>query len=158
MKPRAIVPLLLVLLAGAAAGQDPGADPGLDWQVHGEAVAGDPQQWDIVLDSAIAPGWIVYAPDFAAPEFGPRPATLKLEQPTGVRAEGSLQALQSRAGSSALPDGRLDYRYFADQARLRQRVRLPAGAGEVTGTLRGQACFEQTGLCTLFKHAFRVAR
>ncbi|MFT4248477.1 MAG: protein-disulfide reductase DsbD family protein [Pseudomonas sp.] len=155
--PTTLAPLLF-LLATTAAAQEGGVESGLDWQVRSVPVAGDPQRLDIEFSSAIAPGWIVYAPDFAAPEFGPRPATLKLEQPTGVRAEGALQALQSRAGSSALPGGRLDYRYFAGQARLRQRVRLPADAGEVTGTLRGQACQEQTGLCTLFKHAFRIAR
>ncbi|MFT3763816.1 MAG: protein-disulfide reductase DsbD family protein [Pseudoxanthomonas sp.] len=141
---------------GFALAQDSG-DAELRWTVRAVPVPGEEDAVDVVLDADIAPGWVVYASDFEPPQIGPRPARLKLDEAPGYRADGKLQSPQARKGAGGNAVGEYAYTYFTGKAQFRQRVRRKAGAAQVNGTLSGQSCYEQTGLCTLFRERFAVA-
>lgn len=146
---------LLLISPLAAFAQDSGEGAQLHWQTQLTPVDGAPGVVDITFESAIAPGWIVYASDFTPPEIGPIPARLKLDP--AAQADGALQSPQTHVGEGENFAGKYTYTYFKDKAQFRQSISVPAGTIEVSGTLRGQACQEETGLCTLFRESFRVA-
>ncbi|UWX03969.1 disulfide bond formation protein DsbD [Pseudoxanthomonas sp. NC8] len=125
------------------------------WQERVERVAGADDQVDLVLTAQVHEGWIVYGSDFEPGDFGPRPARLVVQaggqavQP--VRSDGA----QQRTGSNFA--GEYHYTYFDGVATFRQRVRVEAGARQVSGVLNGQSCYEASGLCTLFREPFAIA-
>ncbi len=122
----------------------------LAWQWRAERVSVD--EVDLVATSPIAAGWIVYGSDFEAPEFGPRPARLKVE--AGGVVEQPVQSVGSQARTDRNFAGEYRYTYFGGTATFRQRVRVAPGVRQVSGVLDGQSCFEESGLCTLFKEPF----
>lgn len=157
---RALARLAMLALMAASGGtlaQDGGVE--LRWTAQAVPVEGDAGAVDIVLSAEVAPGWVVYASDFEPPQIGPRPARLKLDEDPGYRADGKMQSVQARKGTGSNAAGEYSYTYFAGNARFRQRVRRTVGDGGtlLSGTLSGQSCYEQTGLCTLFREKFTVA-
>lgn len=144
--------LLAMALAGAALAQDAGE---LAWRTHLEPVPGAPGQVDVVFTSPVSEGWIVYASDFTPGDFGPRPAKARLQG--GGQPVEALRSVGARSGTGKNFAGEYSYTYFAGQASFRQRVALEAGARQVSGVLDGQSCFEESGLCTLFRESFALA-
>lgn len=146
----------LVLLAAATALPAQARDPDEpDWQWRAEPVAGSRDEVELVATAPVRAGWIIYGSDFQAGDFGPRPARLVVEQ--GGQAVQAVRSEGAQPRTDRNFAGEYHYTYFAGQATFRQRVRVEAGAREVAGTLAGQSCFEESGLCTLFKAPFAVA-
>lgn len=155
---RSLVTALLSLAAAARVGAQTADDsPSLHWRLRIVPVQGEADSVDIEFGSEIASGWIVYASDFEAPEVGPRPARLKLEDSGDYRAVGELESVQSRQGAGKTIAGAYRYRYFSGHAQFRQRVRRNGGARQISGVLSGQSCREQAGLCTWFREQFTLA-
>lgn len=127
----------------------------LPWKWRVDPVAGTRDEVELVATAPIRSGWIVYGSDFQAGDFGPRPARLKVE--AGGESVRAVQSVGTQVGSDRNFAGEYHYTYFSDEAVFRQRVRVAAGAKEVTGVLNGQSCYESSGLCTLFKAPFAVA-
>lgn len=144
--------LALATVALPALAQDPGE---LAWQSRAEPVAGAPGEVDLVFTAPIEHGWIVYGSDFQPGDFGPRPAKVVVK--AGGEASQPAQSVGAHSRSDRNFAGEYTYTYFAEAATFRQRVKLAAGATEVSGVLNGQSCFEESGLCTLFRAPFAVA-
>lgn len=98
---------------------------------------------ELVLDTRIEAGWILYASDFEQPQIGPRAARLLVANDA---ARGALQSIGTRQGKGRGFAGDYQYTYFSGQGQLRQGL---TGTGPVTATLRAQVCFEESGLCEL---------
>lgn len=100
---------------------------------------------ELVIDTRIEPGWILYASDFEQPQIGPRAARVTLAD--GTQTQGPLRSVDAREGHGRTFAGEYRYTYFSEQGQLR----LPVAGGDtpVKGTLRAQVCFEQSGLCEL---------
>jgi hypothetical protein len=127
----------------------------LSWNTRVERVAGSADQVDLVFSAPISKGWIVYGSDFTPGDFGPRPARLVLQ--AGGQALSPVASDGAKSGTSRNFAGEYHYTYFADQATFRQRLTLEPGARQVSGVLNGQSCYEESGLCTLFRESFAVA-
>jgi len=160
-KARWTVPVWLALLCwsfGTASSQEAErGDNVLQWTWHAEPVtSGTGNEVDLVLEAGIRNGWILYSSDFAPTDFGPRPARIALEGTDGSVAVGDPHPVGANRGTGKDIDGEFSYTYFSKQATFRQRVRVPEGVRVVAGVVNGQACFQQSGLCTLVKQAFSV--
>lgn len=136
----------------SAVAQSPGDADVLDWTLkvepaHSQSAEGN--EVDLVLSARIQKGWILYSSDFQPADFGPRPARI-----TVAGAVGPLQAIGASSKTDKSATGGYTYTYFSDTAQFRQRVRLETGARSVTGTINGQTCFEENGLCALFRKQF----
>ncbi|HWK75312.1 MAG TPA: hypothetical protein VNQ81_13630 [Povalibacter sp.] len=155
------IPVWLALtfwsFAAANAQEAERGDNVLQWTWHAEPVTGGTgNEVDLVLDAGIRHGWILYSSDFVPTDFGPRPARIALDGADGSVAVGDPRPVGASRGTGKDIDGEFSYTYFSKQATLRQRVRVPEGARAVTGVVNGQACFEESGLCTLVRQAFSV--
>lgn len=145
------------LLSWTGAHAQDARDDTLAWQWQVLPAADGSGASDVVLSARIKLGWILYASDFEAPEFGPRPARLAIDARPGYRPQGGLVAVDAREGEGSNFAGDYRYTYFSGRAEFRQRLQVEAGADRVGGTISGQTCFEETGLCTLFRESFDIA-
>jgi hypothetical protein len=128
------------------------ADPPVQWRVNlvpADAKVGD--EIEIVFDADIASGWILYSSDFKL-ELGPLPAKFTFDANTGVTPVGEIQAVKPQWKTDKTLDGK--YSYFARHAQFRQKARLVAAPGSASGRITGQTCFEESGLCQLFRETF----
>ncbi len=107
---------------------------------------------ELVLDATVAPGWVLYASDFAQPEIGPRVARITLAD--GAKAEGELKSVASREGHGETFAGAYRYTYFTEHGQLRQR--LAGSPRQVKATVQAQVCFEESGLCELVRQEVAV--
>jgi len=135
----AIATVLLLTSVSAVAADTPKVvlDPRLEGRADGTR--------ELVIDARIAPGWILYATDFEPPRIGPRAARVTLAD--GTRAEGDLRSVDAREGHGRSFAGDYRYTYFSQRGQL--RLPIAAGSAPVSGTLRAQVCFEESGLCEL---------
>jgi hypothetical protein len=144
----------MLVWATASAADLPAEEEALQWQlsvVPATAKAGD--EVELVFAADIAPGWILYASDFAA-ELGPRPARFTFEPDAGVELIGPVKAVRSLRRTDKTWN--IEYSYFEKRAEFRQKVRLLEGSPVVSGRIDGQTCYETTGLCALFRKEFRL--
>lgn len=139
---RSLLPIataLLLISVSAVAADTPKVvlDPRLEARADGTR--------ELVIDARIAPGWILYASDFEQPQIGPRVARITLAD--GTHAEGALRSVDAREGHGRSFAGDYRYTYFSQRGQL--RLPIAAGSTPVSGTLRAQVCFEESGLCEL---------
>ena len=130
----------LLLSTGSAIASDTpkvALDPRLEARADGSR--------ELVIDARIEPGWILYASDFEQPQIGPRAARVTLADP--AQPHGPLRSVDAREGHGRSFAGDYRYTYFSERGQL--RLPVAAGSTPVTGTLRAQVCFEQSGLCEL---------
>jgi thiol:disulfide interchange protein DsbD len=114
-----------------------------------DAKVGD--EVEIVFDADIASGWILYSSDFKL-ELGPLPAKFTFDANTGVTPMGEIQPVKPQWKTDKTLEGK--YSYFARHAQFRQKARLVAARGSASGRITGQTCFEESGLCQLFRETF----
>jgi len=106
---------------------------------------------ELVFTADIASGWILYSSDFSL-EIGPRPARFSFEPTPGVELIDSVRAVKSlRRKDKSL---KAEYAYFERRAEFRQKVKLTAPVKTIAGRIDGQTCFEENGLCQLFRKTF----
>jgi len=132
----------------------PAAQP-VQWRVAlvpAGARAGD--EVEIVFDAQITSGWILYSSDFNL-EIGPRPAKFTFDPNAGLTLVGAIQPVQPQWKTDRTLGGK--YSFFAEHAQFRQKARLTADAADVSGRITGQTCFEESGLCQLFRETFKAA-
>lgn len=115
---------------------------------------GGERAYRLQFSGRIAPGYIVYGSDFQS-ALGPNPTRLRLDNKEGVTPRESLQSSGSRKGKDKAFDS--DYTYFEGEARLSQLVTVAPGVTRITGTLRGQTCYEADGTCQLFSAPIDIA-
>ncbi|HEY4366103.1 MAG TPA: hypothetical protein VGN07_02630 [Steroidobacteraceae bacterium] len=156
-----MVPVLALTSLSCAVGNAQDAERGdnvLQWSWHVEPTEdGASNEVELVLDAQIRPGWILYSSDFVPTDFGPRPAKIVIDKDDERAAVGDARPVGARRGTGKDLDGEFAYTYFSGKAAFRQRVHYQEGTHAVTGVINGQACFEESGLCTLVKQAFSVA-
>ena len=121
--------------------------------VPADAKAGD--DVEIVFDADITHGWILYSSDFNL-EIGPRPAKFTFDANTGLTPVGGIQPVKPQWKADKTLGGK--YSYFARHAQFRQKARLDAAPGSASGLITGQTCFEENGLCQLFRENFSTAK
>ena len=132
----------------------PAAAQPVHWTVEltpAGAKAGD--EVEIVFDAQIASGWILYSSDFNL-EIGPRPAKFTFDPNAGLALVGAIQPVKPEWKTDRTLGGK--YSFFSQHAQFRQKARLTAEAGEVSGRITGQTCFEENGLCQLFRETFKT--
>lgn len=112
------------------------------------------QLYRLEFTGRITPGYIVYGSDFKA-DLGPNPTRIRFEPAAAVTARDSLKSAGTKKGKDKAFD--TDYTYFEGEARLSQLVAVAPGTKRVTGTLRGQTCYEADGTCQLFSAPFDIA-
>lgn len=160
MKRTRIAASMTLVVAVASAGTAPAGEAPesntLQWSWSAQPVDGRSGEIDVVLKAGIQPGWILYSSDFEAVEFGPRPAQVVLDSADGNAAVGAPQAVGAARETARNFVGEYSYTYFSGAAEIRQRVRLKDGAKTLNGRINGQTCFEESGLCTLFKESFSL--
>ena len=102
-----------------------------------------PTEIDIVFTGTIEPGWHVYSTGLG--NGGPTSATFDIDRAEGVELAGSLTA---GAGELQKHDAIFDMpvRYFEDECKFVQRVRLTASTYALTGYLTYGACDDQNCL------------
>lgn len=150
---------LVVALAASisASAQDRQQERNLTWSWQAHRVAGTAEEIELVFKVGIHPGWILYSSDFQTVDFGPRPAKLVVNPADGSAAVGELKAVGAASKTDKNFAGTYTYTYFSGVAELRQRVRVRKEARTVSGHIKGQTCFEASGLCALFSEEFSVA-
>ncbi len=146
---------LLAAVALSSHAQQPPAEA-VTWKNSAASVksADGVKLYRLQFEGRIAPGYIVYGSDFEA-GLGPNPTRLRLEAQAGVTPRGQLQSAGVKPGKDKAFNSA--YTYFEGAARFSQLVAVTAGVKSVTGTIRGQACHETDGTCTLFSARFDIA-
>lgn len=133
----------------------PPQDAALRWTV--QVKPEHPQPGDVVelvFTADIAPGWILYSSDFSA-DIGPRPARFSFEPTAGldlIEGVRAIKALRRRDKTWNTP-----YSYFEHHAEFRQKAKVTAPVKTIAGRIEGQTCFEESGLCELFRKAFTAS-
>ena len=155
-----IAATFVVTTAATLAAADPLLPPPAEQPVHwrvsvvpADAKAGD--EVEIVFDANITHGWILYSTDFNL-EIGPRPAKFTFDASTGLTPVGAIQPVKPQWKTDKSLGGK--YSYFAGHAQFRQKARLDAAPGSASGWITGQTCFEENGLCQLFRENFSTAK
>lgn len=130
------------------------ADQPVHWRVSlepADAKVGD--EVEVVFDAAITSGWILYSSDFKL-EIGPLPAKFAFDANTGLTLVGDIQPVKPQWKTDKSLGGK--YSYFAGHAQFRQKAKLVAASGAASGRITGQTCFEENGLCQLFRETFNT--
>jgi hypothetical protein len=127
----------------------------LRWTV--QVTPAHPQPGDtveLVFTADIASGWILYSSDFGA-DIGPRPARFKFETTAGLELIDGVRAVESLRRKDKT--WKTEYAYFERRAEFRQRAKLTAPVKTIAGRIDGQTCFEESGLCELFRKTFTAS-
>ncbi len=161
-KMRTFLPTLLaavwatsLVAADSPAGGSPSAAAeaaAVSWQVAvvpAEAKPGD--DVEVVFTAAITPGWILYSSDFKL-ELGPLPTKFIFDTNPSLALVGGIQPVKPLWKTDRSLGGK--YSYFSTHAEFRQKARLVAPLENVSGRISGQTCFEENGLCKLFRETF----
>ena len=109
---------------------------------------------ELVFTADIASGWILYSSDFSA-EIGPRPARFSFEPTPGLELVDGVRAVKALRRKDKT--WKAEYAYFEQRAEFRQKVKLTAPVKTITGRIDGQTCFEENGLCQLFRKTFTTS-
>lgn len=144
--------LLFAISLGAVAQQPVEAVQWSNTAVAVQSAKGE-RLYRLQFNGSIKPGYIIYGSDFEA-NLGPNPTRLRLEAKEGVTAGSKLESTGTKAGKD--PAFKTPYTYFNGEAKLSQVVAVAPGVTHVAGTLRGQACYETDGTCTLFTARFDI--
>ena len=120
--------------------------------VPAQAKPGD--EVEVVFTADIAPGWILYSSDFSV-EIGPRAAKFTFDANPALTLVGPIEAVKSQRKKDHTLG--TEYTYFATHAEFRQKARLVAPLTGVSGRIDGQTCFEESGLCELFREKFSAS-
>lgn len=163
---RAAIPTLLVLASlratslvaadGPATLNEVAEEKTVRWQVAvvpAEARPGDAVE--IVFTANIAPGWILYSSDFKL-DLGPLPTRFAFDANPSLELVGAVQPVEPRRKTDRSLGGK--YSYFSQHAEFRQKARLVGPIGDISGRVSGQTCFEDSGLCKLFRETFSARR
>jgi len=143
--------LMALLTAAAVAGPlDRANDPALRWHVD-VVPTQDRDVVEVVFRADIAQGWILYSSDFSL-DIGPRPAKFSFDANPSVTLLGPIEPLRSQRKQDKSLGG--EYSYFAGNAEFRQKVRVVAPTKNISGRIDGQTCFEESGVCQLFREKF----
>jgi hypothetical protein len=117
--------------------------------VPAQAKPGD--EVEIVFRADIGSGWILYSSDFEM-EIGPRPAKFTFDANPALSLVGPVQAVGPKRKKDATFGE--EYTYFASHAEFRQKAKVLASLKTVSGRINAQTCFEESGLCELFRENF----
>jgi thiol:disulfide interchange protein DsbD len=109
---------------------------------------------ELVFTADIASGWILYSSDFSV-DIGPRPARFSFEPTTGLELIEGVRAIKSLRRKDKTWNAA--YAYFEGRAEFRQKAKLTAPIKRIAGRIDGQTCFEESGLCTLFRETFTAS-
>jgi thiol:disulfide interchange protein DsbD len=142
--------------SGAGAADNPGDGPTVHWQVAvvpADAKPGD--NVEVVFTADIAPGWILYSSDFKL-DIGPLPTRFTFDTNPGLSLVGTIRPIEAQWKNDSSLGG--TYSYFSGHAQFRQNARLVGSLESVSGRINGQTCFEENGLCKLFRETFRTQR
>ena len=124
----------------------------LQWIV--QVTPAHPQPGDtveLVFTADIASGWVLYSSDFSA-DIGPRPARFKFAPTPGLELIDGVRAVNALRRKDKT--WKAEYAYFERRAEFRQKAKLTAPVKTITGRIDGQTCFEENGLCQLFRKTF----
>jgi thiol:disulfide interchange protein DsbD len=109
---------------------------------------------ELVFTADIASGWILYSSDFSA-DIGPRPARFSFESTPGLELVDGVRAVKPLRRTDKT--WKAEYAYFERRAEFRQKVKLTAPVTTIAGRIDGQTCFEENGLCQLFRKTFTTS-
>ncbi len=98
---------------------------------------------EIVFTATIDPGWHIYSADLG--EGGPISASFNLERATGAHEDGKLLPVGNEQAVYDKLFG-MDVRYFENNAKFVQRIRLEGGTYRLEGYLEYAACNDQNCL------------
>lgn len=147
--------IVCAALCGSAIAQnEEGREPTVQWRVTVrpmQAKAGD--EVEVIFDASIAPGWILYSSDFKL-EIGPLPTRFTFDADAALALLGPIQPVKPEWKNDESLGGK--YSYFSQHAQFRQKARLVSPLENVSGRIVGQTCFEENGLCKLFRENFRA--
>jgi hypothetical protein len=136
-----------------AASQPSSSQPeALRWTV--QVTPAHPQPGDtveLVFTADIASGWILYSSDFST-DIGPRPARFQFEPTDGLELIEGVHPVNSLRRKDKT--WKTEYAYFERRAEFRQKAKLTAPVKTIAGRIDGQTCFEENGLCELFRKTF----
>lgn len=154
MRLRHLLLAALATLISSTAVNATDADTAVKWQWRLEPTAVKPgDDAEIVFSAAIPDGFILYSSDFSA-ELGPRPARFSFDARDGIEIKGPISAVASKRKKDTVFGS--EYRYFANRAEFRQKVRVLKNDTTLTGRIDGQTCQEKDGVCLLFKEPFSI--
>lgn len=131
-------------------------EPEVHWQVvivPAAAQAG--ADVEVVFTANIAPGWILYSSDFKL-DIGPQPTRFTFDTAAGLTLVGAIQPVKPQWKNDRSLGGK--YSYFSEHAEFRQKARLTAPTDTISGRVSGQTCYEENGLCKLFRENFSAHR
>lgn len=150
MKAALFLLMSLITLAVVAGPVASGNDQALRWHVD-VVPTQDRDVVEVVFRADIAQGWILYSSDFSL-DIGPRPAKFTFDASPSVTLLGPIEPLRAQRKQDKSLGG--EYSYFAGTAEFRQKVRVTAPAKSISGRIDGQTCFEESGVCQLFREKF----
>ncbi|HVQ12904.1 MAG TPA: hypothetical protein VMS40_04910 [Vicinamibacterales bacterium] len=108
---------------------------------------------EVVFVADIPSGWIVYSSDFSL-EIGPLPAKFIFDANPSIELVGPIAPI----GPQRKTDPKIGtYSFFVTHAEFRQKARVLAPLTPVSGRISGQKCFEESGLCELFRETFSAS-
>jgi len=145
----------LALISGAVGWAADAGGQTLRWHVEvvpAQAKPGD--EIELVFTADIGAGWILYSSDFNV-EIGPRPAKFTFDANPSLSLVGPIQAIHAQRKTDH--NFGTEYSYFASRAEFRQKARVTAPLESITGRIDGQTCFEESGLCELFREKFSAS-
>jgi thiol:disulfide interchange protein DsbD len=149
-KAAAFLAMALITLAVVAGPLDGDKQQTLRWHVD-VVPTQDRDVVEVVFRADIAQGWILYSSDFSL-DIGPRPAKFTFDANPAVTLLGPIEPLRSQRKKDKSLGG--EYSYFAGTAEFRQKVRVIAPTKNLSGRIDGQTCFEESGVCQLFREQF----
>ena len=131
-----IIGLLLVTLSLQAQILDP-----VSFKTEFNKVSDDVAE--IVFTAKIDPGWHIYSTDLG--DGGPISASFNIDKITGAHVDGKLLPVGNEQAVYDKLFG-MDVRYFEEEAKFVQRIRLEGGTYRIEGYLEYAACNDQNCL------------
>jgi cytochrome c biogenesis DsbD-like protein len=150
LKAAAFLLMALITLAVVAGPVDSGNEQALRWHVD-VVPTQDHDVVEVVFRADITQGWILYSSDFSL-DIGPRPAKFTFDANPSVSLLGPIEPLRAQRKKDQSLGG--EYSYFAGTAEFRQKVRVISPTRTISGRIDGQTCFEESGVCQLFREKF----
>ena len=106
---------------------------------------------EVIFSADISKGWILYSSDFHL-DIGPLPTRFTFDANPALSPVGAIRPVEPKHKKDRSLGG--EYTYFAGHAEFRQKAKVVAPLNGVSGRIDGQTCFEESGLCELFRETF----
>lgn len=126
----------------------------IEWQFTvAHPPVNDKDSTKLVFTAKIKKGWQLYSSDFTPADFGPSPTHFEFDSTPTIQLLGPIHAVGSRKKKDK--DWGTEIAYFTKQGDFFQWVKIEGKPWEVTGTIHGQVCNEQNGVCEQFSKTFK---